>query len=244
MQPRIEIQDLTKTYSSRRVLDSISLSVPPGHITAFLGPNGSGKTTTLRALLGLARPTSGIALICGSRYVDLPNPTRTVGVLLDNAGLHPGRTARHHLVIAALAAHLPPARVDEVLELVGLDRDADRTIKQFSLGMKQRLGLATALLGDPDILILDEPTSGLDPAGARWLRTTLREFAASGKSVLITSHVLAEVEQIADDLVLIGRGRIVASGPLAELVHEESLEDFYLNVMGDDSVPVTSGLKG
>lgn len=244
MQPSIEIHDLTKTYSSRRVLDSISLSVPPGHITAFLGPNGSGKTTTLRALLGLARPTSGIALIAGSRYADLPDPARTVGVLLDNAGLHPGRTARRHLMIAALAAGLPAGRVDDVLTLVGLDRDANRAIKQFSLGMKQRLGLATALLGDPDILILDEPANGLDPAGTRWLRTTLREFAASGKSVLITSHVLAEVEQIADDLVLIGRGRIVAAGPMADLVHEETLEDFYLNVMGDEPVPATSGFKG
>lgn len=234
MQPSIEITTLTKSYSSRRVLDAISFTVMPGRVVAFLGPNGSGKTTTLRSLLGLSRPSSGTALIAGTTYGDLPQPSHTVGVLLDSAGLHPGRTARQHLVIAALAAHLPLARVDDVLTLVGLDRDANRTIKQFSLGMKQRLGLAAALLGDPDVLILDEPANGLDPAGARWLRTALREFAASGRTVLITSHVLAEVEQIADDLVLISRGHVVAAGPLAELVHDESLEDFYLNVMGDE----------
>jgi ABC-2 type transport system ATP-binding protein len=186
-------------------------------VTGFLGPNGAGKTTTLRMLLGLVRPSAGTALVFGKRYRELVDPARRVGAVLEAADFHPGRSGREHLMTLALAARLPAVRVDEVLELVELTHAAGRRVAGYSLGMRQRLGLAAALLGDPDLLILDEPANGLDPEGVHWLRTFLRAFAAGGKTVLVSSHVLAEVAQTVDQVVIINRGRLVAIDPLDRL---------------------------
>jgi ABC-2 type transport system ATP-binding protein len=187
-------------------------------VVGFLGPNGAGKTTTLRILLGLVTPTAGTALIAGRRYVDLPDPTGTVGAALEAASFYPGRTARDHLRIQALAGAAGRNRIDEVLELVDLTRAADRRVGGYSLGMRQRLGLATALLHDPQVLILDEPANGLDPEGVRWLRELLRGLADEGRTVLISSHILAEVAQTADNVVILDHGRLVAQSSLSELV--------------------------
>jgi ABC-2 type transport system ATP-binding protein len=198
-------------------VDDLSFEVPPGTITGFLGPNGSGKTTTMRLLLGLAAPTEGHTLVLGQPYATLENPARRVGALLEITGFHPGRTGRNHLRVAALQGGLDASRVDEVLERVGLIQDARRRVGGYSLGMRQRLGFATALLGDPEVLVLDEPANGLDPAGVAWLRGFLREYADSGRTVLISSHVLGEVAQVADRLVVIDRGRLVAEGSVADI---------------------------
>jgi ABC-2 type transport system ATP-binding protein len=213
----IEATGLTKRYASVTAVDDLSFRVREGAVTGFLGPNGAGKTTTLRMVLGLARPTAGSATIEGRRYVDLDDPARTVGANLEVAGAHPGRSGRNHLRALAAMAGLPRSRVDEVLRLVELDAAADRRAGTYSLGMRQRLGLAATLLGDPRVLVLDEPANGLDPQGIRWLRDFLRGMAAEGRTVLVSSHVLAEVSQTVDDVVVIHRGRMVQQGTVQSL---------------------------
>ena len=211
---------LTKRFGSTVAVDDLTATVRPGRVTGFLGPNGAGKTTTLRMLLGLVRPTSGSATFDGRRYDELVAPTREVGTLLEATGFHPGRSARDHLRVLTTAAALPAGRSDEVLDLVGLTEAADRKVGGFSLGMRQRLGLAAALLGDPPVLVLDEPANGLDPQGIHWLRTFLRGLAEQGRTVLVSSHVLPEVEQTADDVLVLARGKLLRAGTLAELQSE------------------------
>ena len=212
----IQIQGLVKRYGPVTAVDNLSFEVQPGTITGFLGPNGAGKTTTLRMLLGLVTPDAGSATINGRRYAELAEPLHQVGAVLE-ASFHPGRTARAQLRIQALSADADPSRADDVLRLVGLADAADRRVGGFSLGMRQRLGLATALLADPELLILDEPANGLDPEGIRWLRGLLRDFAAEGGTVLISSHMLAEVAQTIDSAVIVHHGRLVVQAPVAEL---------------------------
>jgi ABC-2 type transport system ATP-binding protein len=214
---RIDVEGLTKTFGTTRALQDLSFSVRPGVVTGFLGPNGSGKTTTLRCLLGLVTPDAGTATIDGRPYRDLTDPVRSVGAALEASSFHPGRTARAHLQVMALAARVPLERCDALLAQVGLTDAANRRVGGFSLGMRQRLALAQALLGDPAVLLLDEPANGLDPAGIAWLRGFLRALAAEGRTVLVSSHVLSEVEQTVDDVVVITRGRLVRQGPLAEI---------------------------
>jgi ABC-2 type transport system ATP-binding protein len=213
----IEAVGLTKRYKNVVAVDDLSFRIREGAVTGFLGPNGAGKTTTLRMVLGLARPSAGHATIGGQRYTELTDPARTVGANLEVAGAHPGRSGRNHLRALAAMAGLPDSRVEEVLRMVELDTAADRRAGKYSLGMRQRLGLAAALLGDPRVLVLDEPANGLDPQGIRWLRDFLRSLAAEGRAVLVSSHVLAEVSQTADDVVVIAHGRSVAQAPLGEL---------------------------
>jgi ABC-2 type transport system ATP-binding protein len=220
----LHVESLTKVFGRRRPVTAVkdlTFSVDPGRVTGFLGPNGSGKTTTLRCLLGLVSPTDGRALIGDSQYRDLSDPTRAVGAALEASGFHPGRTARNHLRVVASSSGLPDSRVDEVLEAVGLQDSARRRLVEYSLGMRQRLALAAALLGDPDVLILDEPANGLDPEGIAWLRSFLRERAARGCTVLVSSHVLSEVQQTVDDVVIISRGSLVHAGPLSEISADE-----------------------
>lgn len=214
----IEANELTKRYGKTTAVRNLSFTVQPGHVTGFLGPNGAGKSTTLRMLLGLVRPDAGFARFGDRPYRELPDPTATVGAVLDLASAHPATTARGHLrTYGALGGH-PAARVDEVIETARLDGFADRRVGGFSTGMKQRLALATALLGKPSVLVLDEPSNGLDPAGIVWLRTFLRDFAAGGGTVLISSHLLTEVQHSVDDVVLINQGRLLRAGPLADVV--------------------------
>jgi ABC-2 type transport system ATP-binding protein len=215
----ITIDSLTKKYRSNTVVDHVSFVAQPGRVTGFLGPNGAGKSTSMRMMVGLTTPTSGTATIAGRRFEDLPNPGLEVGVMLDASAQHAGRTGREILTIAQWMMGAPASRVDEMLELVSLSGDAsDRRVGSYSLGMRQRLGIASALLGNPAVLILDEPANGLDPAGIRWMRDLLRDFADRGGTVLLSSHLLREVEVIADDIVMIDRGRIVAQGSKAELL--------------------------
>jgi ABC-2 type transport system ATP-binding protein len=212
-------------------VDAITFSLEPGTVTGFLGPNGAGKTTTLRLLLGLARPTAGEALVFGRRYRQLERPTERVGAVLESTDFHPGRSGRDHLRTLALAAGLPLGRVEEVLDLVELTGAAKRRVKTYSLGMRQRLGLAAALLGDPELLILDEPANGLDPVGVRWLRTFLQALAGQGRTVLVSSHLLAEVAQTVDRVLIIDQGRLLATGSLEELTRgRRSLEDVYIDL--------------
>jgi ABC-2 type transport system ATP-binding protein len=213
----IEISSLSKRYGSTVAVDDLSFSVAPGSVLGFLGPNGAGKTTTLRVLLGLARPSAGGATIDGREYAALGDPTGTVGAVLDTSGFHPGRKGRNHLRVLARAAGLPAARVDEMLALVELESVGGKRVKGYSTGMKQRLNLAAALLGDPQVLVLDEPANGLDPQGIRWLRDFLRSLASEGRTVLVSSHVLAEVSQTVDEVVVISKGRLRAHATLAEL---------------------------
>jgi len=213
----INIDHLTKRYGSITAVDGLSFEVGPGRVTGFLGPNGAGKTTTLRILLGLAAPDSGTATINGARYRDLPNPAQTVGAALEADTFQPGRSAIEHLRILATAAGISRRRPAEVLDMVGLTEDARRRVGTYSLGMRQRLTLATTLLGDPGVLILDEPLNGLDPEGIRWMRDLLRHLAGEGRTVLVSSHLLAEAAQTVDDVVVISRGRLAAEGPVAEL---------------------------
>lgn len=210
----IEIRSLSKRFRAVTAVDDLSFSVPYGSVTGFLGPNGAGKTTTMRCLLGLAAPSAGDAVLAGSTYRDLADPLRVVGAALEVTGFHPGRTARQHLRVMALAAGLVPGRVDEVLAATAMTEYADRRVGGFSSGMRQRLALSAALLGDPRILVLDEPANGLDPAGIAWLRGALRTFADRGGSVLVSSHVLAEVQAVADRVVVIGAGRLVREGAI------------------------------
>jgi ABC-2 type transport system ATP-binding protein len=215
----IESQNLTKRFGGRTVVDDVSFLVEPGTVTGFLGANGAGKTTTLRMLAGLSEPDGGQAIVLGGRYRDLPNPGRRVGVLLDASAQHAGRRGREALAVSAQLMGVELERVDLLLDLVGLDRSAARKrVRNYSLGMRQRLGIAHALLGDPEVLILDEPANGLDPPGMRWMRELLRDFADRGGTVLLSSHLLNEVELLADRLVIIDLGRIVAEGSHAELL--------------------------
>lgn len=227
--PVVEIDDLTKRYGTRAVVDAMTFSLVPGEVVGFLGPNGAGKSTTLRLLLGLAEPTSGSALVLGQRYAEIADPIGTVGAVLESNDFHPGRSGRNHLRVLAMAAGVTRARVDEVLGMVELADAADRPVRTYSLGMRQRLGLATALLGDPQLLVLDEPINGLDPAGVRWLRDFLRDFASGGGAVLISSHVLAEVAQTVDRVVIIADGRLVADRAV-DSFGSADLEDVYLEL--------------
>ena len=213
----LTVTSLTKRFGKVSAVQDLSFTVQPGRVTGFLGPNGSGKTTTLRCLLGLVQPTSGKAQVGGHDYRELPHPAAIVGAALEASGFHPGRTARGHLRVITDAAALPAARADEVLSLVGLTEAAGRKVGGFSLGMRQRLALAAALVGDPGVLILDEPANGLDPEGIAWLRNFLRARAEEGRTVLVSSHVLSEVQQTVDDVVIISKGRLVQTGSLDEL---------------------------
>ncbi|GLY84432.1 ABC transporter ATP-binding protein [Actinoallomurus iriomotensis] len=227
----IEFSHVSKTYRGVRALDDVSFAVGPGCVTGFLGPNGAGKSTALRILTGLARATSGSATVFGRAYAELANPGARVGTLLDAGALHPGRTGRETLTLGAMMIGLPRTRVGEVLDLVGLSgREADRVVGGYSLGMRQRLCVGHALLGRPEVLVLDEPVNGLDPQGIHWMRVLLRGLADSGCSVLLSSHLLHEIEQVADRLVLIGRGRILAQGTVAELSRGRSLEETFLEL--------------
>ena len=208
---------LTKRFGDVTAVGDLSFELDAGSVTGFLGPNGAGKTTTLRMLLGLAAPTHGRALVFGRPFAELERPASRVGAVLDSADLHPGRTGRDHLRVLEPVAHVPPSRVEEVLALVDLQEAAGRRVSGYSLGMRQRLGLAAALLGDPELLVLDEPANGLDPEGMRWLRDFLRAFAGEGRTVLVSSHHLAEIAQTVDQVVIINRGRLVVEAPLSEL---------------------------
>jgi ABC-2 type transport system ATP-binding protein len=214
---QVDVVGLTKVFGSLTAVDDLSFSVRPGVVTGFLGPNGSGKTTTLRCILGLLHPTSGTTAIGGVAYRDLPDPIRTVGASLEAASFHPGRSARAHLQVMALGAGLDPSRADQMLAQVGLTEVGDKRVGGYSLGMRQRLALAAALLGDPGVLLLDEPANGLDPAGIAWLRQFLRALAGEGRTVLVSSHVLSEVQQTVDEVVVLSRGRLVRQGRLADL---------------------------
>jgi len=218
MEGQLVVSGLTKVYPRVRAVDDLSFTVEPGRVTGFLGPNGSGKTTTLRMMLNLVTPTSGTATVGGVRYADLPAPLNTVGAVLEASSAHKGRTARNHLRVICAAGGYPESRADEVLELVGLTPAAQRPFKGYSLGMRQRLGIAAAMIGNPAVLMLDEPANGLDPEGIRWMRTFLRTFAAQGRTVFVSSHLLAEVEQLADDIIIIAAGRLVARGPMDEVI--------------------------
>lgn len=226
----ITLDRLTKTYGTTTAVDDLSLEIRPGLVTGFLGPNGAGKSTTMRMILGLATPTSGTATIDGQAYATLSHPLREVGALLDAKALHPGRSARAHLVAMARSNALPLTRVDEVLERVGLTSVAGKRAGQFSLGMGQRLGIAGALLGDPRVLMFDEPINGLDPDGVLWIRGLIRSLAAEGKTVLVSSHLMSEMQQTADQLVVIGRGRLIADAPVSEVIAGSSLTTVIVRV--------------
>jgi ABC-2 type transport system ATP-binding protein len=227
----IQVEALTKRYGSVTAVDGLTFTAPPGTVTGFLGPNGAGKSTTMRMVVGLERPTSGTATVDGRRYADLPAPLRTVGVMLDARSVHPGRTAFRHLRALARTHGIGRPRVDEVIEMTGLEKVAGRRAGTFSLGMGQRLGIAGALLGDPGTLILDEPVNGLDPDGVLWVRGLVRGLAAEGRTVLLSSHLMHELALCADRVVVIGRGRLLADAPVQELAEDAgSLEDAYLRL--------------
>ncbi|MFI6229399.1 ABC transporter ATP-binding protein [Micromonospora echinospora] len=217
-QGRIVVSGLTKQYRTVRAVDNLSFTVQPGRVTGFLGPNGAGKTTTLRMLLNLVTPTAGTATISGTRYADLAQPLRHVGAVLEASSAHKGRTGINHLRVICAAAGLPKQRADEALAMVGLTPAANRKFKGYSLGMKQRLGIAAAMLGDPRVLILDEPANGLDPEGIRWMRGFLKGLAHQGKTVLVSSHLLSEMQLLADDVVIIAAGRLIRQGPVTEVL--------------------------
>jgi ABC-2 type transport system ATP-binding protein len=219
---QIVVSGLTKIYKRVRAVDNLSFQVEPGRVTGFLGPNGAGKTTTLRMLLNLVTPTAGTATIGGQRYADLKTPLSAVGAVLEASSAHKGRTGRNHLRVIAASANLPAARVDDVLKQVGLTPAAKRKFKGYSLGMKQRLGIAAAMLGDPQVLILDEPANGLDPEGIRWMRDLLKGLAASGRTVLVSSHLLSEMQILADDLVIIAAGQLVRQGSVSAVMDSMS----------------------
>jgi len=220
---RIEIRNLSKRFGDILAVDNLSFDVQPGRITGFLGPNGAGKTTTLRLALGLVRPTSGTATIGGIPYGRLHQPLRVVGSALEATNFHPGRSGRDHLLVLADTAGMRASRVDELLGLVGLSDAADKRAGGYSMGMRQRLGLAAAMIGDPRVLLLDEPTNGLDPDGIRWLRGFLRELSSQGRTILVSSHLLAEVEQTCTDVVVMNRGKLVAQGPVTEIASASSV---------------------
>jgi ABC-2 type transport system ATP-binding protein len=232
----VSCRALTKRYGELTAVDGVTFSLERGTVTGFLGPNGAGKTTTLRLLLGLAEPTAGEALVFGRRYRELEQPIEKVGAVLESSDFHPSRSGRDHLRALAFAAELPLSRVEEVLELVELRAAAGKRVRTYSLGMRQRLGLAAALLGDPELLILDEPANGLDPAGVRWLRTFLQTLAAQGRTVLVSSHLLAEVAQTVDQVLIIDHGHLLTSGRLDELTADgRTLEDAYLELTAGEA---------
>lgn len=214
----ITLNGLTKRYGDKTAVDDLTLELTPGTVTGFLGPNGAGKSTTMRVILGLDTPTSGTALIGGRRYADLDRPLRTIGALLDAKAVHPARSGRDHLRAMALSQAIPFSRVEEALALTGMTDAARRRAGTYSLGMSQRLGIAGALLGDPQVLMLDEPVNGLDPDGVRWIRTLLRSLAAEGRTVFVSSHLMSEMERTADRLIILGRGRLIADEPMESLV--------------------------
>jgi ABC-2 type transport system ATP-binding protein len=233
----IDVCALTKIYGDQRAVDELSFTAPAGQVTGFLGPNGAGKTTTFRCLLGLAEPTSGVALIDGRPYRELASPRRRVGAVLESTGFHPARTARNHLRVIARAAGLDVARIDPLLEVVGLSAAADRRVGGYSLGMRQRLSLATAILGDPEVVVLDEPANGLDPEGVSWIRRILRIWADEGRTMLVASHVLAEIGQVVDRVVIIRAGRLVAETDIADLA------DSHVTVRVDRVGPMLIALR-
>jgi ABC-2 type transport system ATP-binding protein len=214
----IDVQNLTKEYGTRRAVDGLTFSVRPGRVTGFLGPNGAGKSTTMRLVLGLDRPTSGTATVDGRPYATLPEPLRCVGALLDAHAAHGSRTARDHLRVLAASNDIAPRRVDEVMEETGIASVARHRVKTYSLGMRQRLGIAAALLGDPQVVLLDEPSNGLDPEGIIWIRELLRRLAAEGRTVLVSSHLMNETASFADHLIVLGRGRLLADTPMREFI--------------------------
>ena len=229
----IEVRDLTKRYNGTPAVDALSFDVRPGTVTGFLGPNGSGKSTTMRLILGLDRPDAGGARIGGHRYRDLRWPLREVGALLEAKAFHPGRTARAHLAALAASNAIAASRVDEVLGMVGLAGAARKRAGKFSLGMGQRLGIAAALLGDPPVLLLDEPVNGLDPAGIHWIRDLLKSLASRGRTVFVSSHLISEMALMAEHVVVIGEGRLLADAPVADLAaRAPSLEDAFLQLTG------------
>ena len=214
----IEARDLTKFYGRKAAVDHLTFTVEPGRVTGFLGPNGAGKSTTMRMILGLDRPSAGIALINGRPYRDLADPLRTVGALLESRTVHPGRSARNHLLFLAQSQGLPARRVDEVLGLVGLLDVADRRAGTFSLGMSQRLGVAVAMLGNPEVLLLDEPVNGLDPEGVLWIRNLMKQLAAEGRTILVSSHLMNEMAVTADYVIVIGRGRLITEASTEDVI--------------------------
>ncbi|TDC21571.1 ATP-binding cassette domain-containing protein [Streptomyces sp. 8K308] len=218
----ISMRDLTKKYGARTAVEALSLEIEPGRVTGFLGPNGAGKSTTMRMVMGLDAPTSGRALVGGRPYAELRHPLRAAGALLDPRSAHPGRSARAHLAGMARSNGIPAARVTAVLETVGLAAVAGRRVGSFSLGMRQRLGIAAALLGDPPVLLLDEPVNGLDSDGVRWLRELIRSLAAEGRTVFLSSHLMSEMQETADHVVVIGRGRLIADAPIASIIERSS----------------------
>jgi ABC-2 type transport system ATP-binding protein len=233
----VSVRTLSKHFGAVPAVRNLTFDIPAGAVTGFLGPNGAGKTTTLRMILGLVRPSRGEALIGGRRYDRLADPRRTVGAVLETTGFHPGRRARDHLRVAAHAARLPDARVDAVLDQVGLTGDAHRRVGGYSLGMRQRLGLASALLGDPRVLVLDEPGNGLDPAGMAWLRDLLRGLAGDGRTVIVSSHVLSEVAQTVDHIVIVHEGQLRYAGPLRDLAGTpDGLEPAFLRLTSRSGV--------
>jgi len=231
----IEVRGLTKRFGEVLAVDQLSFEVDRGTVVGFLGPNGAGKTTTLRALLGLVRPSDGAATFGGKAYAELAEPLRHVGAVLEASSFYPGRSARNHLRVQATAAGIDPARVEAVLDLVGLQGAARRQVGGFSLGMRQRLGIAAAMLGDPEVLILDEPANGLDPEGVRWLRGLVRGLAEEGRTVLVSSHILAEVAQTVDSVVIIDKGRLVVQSTLRELTAGANLEDVFFQLTAASS---------
>jgi ABC-2 type transport system ATP-binding protein len=233
----IELKSLTKTYGDLRAVNELSFTAPAGKVTGFLGPNGAGKTTAFRCLLGLAAPTSGAALIDGQAYRDLVTPRRHVGAVLESTGFHPARTGRNHLLVVARAAGLDAGRIDSLLELAGLRGAADRRVGNYSLGMRQRLGIATALLGDPEVLVLDEPANGLDPEGVSWSRTLLRVWADEGRTIVVSSHLLAELAQSVDRVVIIRDGTLVTETDMADLTNS------HVTVRVDRSEPMLVALR-
>lgn len=226
----IKFDSLVKQYGKQQAVAGLSASIMAGRITGFLGPNGAGKSTTLRCLVGLSDPSSGSAVILGAPYRDLENPLSRVGTVLDSRGFHPALTGRQNLKVVAAAAGIEDSRVDEVLELVELADAANKRMKNYSLGMKQRLALAGAILGNPEILILDEPANGLDPAGIAWLRRFLRSMAEQGKTILVSSHQLAEMQNTVDDVLIINKGKLIAQGTMSEVKGEGTLEEAFLRL--------------
>ncbi len=230
MTTAIAFENLVKQYGKQKAVDNLTASIRSGRITGFLGPNGAGKSTSLRCLVGLSNPTSGSVKILGSDYQSLENPLARVGTVLDSRGFHPALTGKQNLKVVAAAAGIADSRVDEVLGLVELTEAKDKRMKNYSLGMKQRLALAGAILGDPDILILDEPANGLDPAGIAWLRNFLRNLAQGGRTILVSSHQLAELQNTVDDVIVIHKGKLIAQGTIEEVKGEGTLEEAFLKL--------------
>ncbi|MBB5872829.1 ABC-2 type transport system ATP-binding protein [Allocatelliglobosispora scoriae] len=240
---QIVVSGLTKQYNNVKAVDNLSFTIEPGRVTGFLGPNGAGKTTTLRMVLNLVTPTAGTATIGGQRYADLPKPLHSVGAVLEASSAHKARTGINHLKVICAAAGLPYSRADEVLAQVGLTPAAKRKFKGYSLGMRQRLGIAAALLGDPKVLILDEPANGLDPEGIRWMRDLLKALAEAGRTVLVSSHLLSEMELLADDVVIIAAGRLIAQGPVDTILNGKGTAAS-VRVRTPDAAKLTAALTG